>query len=562
MRVKAFVSILLLPAFCTLNFSCLSTKTRLGTELGQISPNRQIISLTTKSGQFVDFGKEHPGRVEPASKTVVGTALQPMEVSRQDVKGTIKNDRGLIVQVIMNSGQTYQVTSYSEKGDKITFGVRVPISVPFADVQQVWVRMVNGTRTLVAVVTVIGAAVAVLYVVALASLEHSMEEGSCPFVYSWNGREFVLDAEPYGAAISEGLKRTDRIELTDLREDGGKYRILLANELNETQYTDELKLVAVDHAPGLLVAADLAGRFHTFSNPLPPARAFDQHGRDITASVAKSDRFLWLSPLDEKNPDGQGEFRDELTFEFSKPAGAKQARLLANVWTTSWGSRSAGLFLEQYGSSLPEKYAEVDAHGPMYSRLVNWMANEELAALKVWVETPGGWKSRAMIMGGAPFVTKDRACLLDVGDVPGDILRLKLRPPVNFWMVNALAVSYGEEEAIQVRELAAERAVDPSGRDVKSLLAAMDRSYLESANRGEQTELVFPAPPVPAGLERTVFVKASGYYKVHVDATGEPRTELAERILGEPGFAARYSFREYLKWEAALRAQAEKSGRR
>ena len=78
--------------------------------------------------------------------------------------------------------------------------------------------------------------------------------------------------------------------------------------------------------------------------------------------------------------------------------------------------------------------------------------------------------------------------------------------------------------------------------------------------RGEQTELVFPAPPVPAGLERTVFVKASGYYKVHVDATGQPQTELAERILAEPGFAARYCFREYLRWEAGLRAQAAKAG--
>jgi hypothetical protein len=35
---------------------------------------------------------------------------------------------------------------------------------------------------------------------------------------------------------------------------------------------------------------------------------------------------------------------------------------------------------------------------------------------------------------------------------------------------------------------------------------------------------------------------------------GEPNTGLVERVLGEPGFAARYSFREYLKWEAGVRA--------
>jgi hypothetical protein len=82
-----------------------------------------------------------------------------------------------------------------------------------------------------------------------------------------------------------------------------------------------------------------------------------------------------------------------------------------------------------------------------------------------------------------------------------------------------------------------------------------------SPNRGERTELVFAAPPLKEGLARTMFIKASGYYRAHLDATGEPRLELAERILTEPGFAARYSFREYLKWEAGVRAEAERARR-
>ena len=166
-----------------------------------------------------------------------------------------------------------------------------------------------------------------------------------------------------------------------------------------------------------------------------------------------------------------------------------------------------------------------------------------------------------MVVGGAPVVTKDKAYILPVGDIPGEALRLKLRPPVNFWMVNSLAVDYGEESAFQVTELAAETAVDHTGRDVRAEIASTDSSYLVSPNRGERTELVFAAPALKEGLARTVFVKASGYYKAHLDATGEPQTELAERILGEPGFAARYSFREYLKWEAGVRAEMARTKR-
>ena len=561
MKVKTFVSLLILPAFCLLTFSCVTTKSKPGSELGQTNPKAAIVSLVTKSGQVMDFRKDNPARIVPGSDTIVGKTLQHFEVARQDVKSTGKNGQGQTVQVVMTSGKAYEVVSYSEKDDKAYYAAYVPTTIPVADVQQVWIRKTDTGRTILLTAGLVAVSFAIAYVLSTVLLVHEVDSHSCPFVYSWNGEEYVLDAEPYGAAISEGLKRTDWIELSELREVGGRYRILLANELDETQYTDELKLVAVDHAPGQKIAPDLAGGFHAFSNPVSPARAFDQNGRDILAFVAKNDRAFWLSPLGEKDPGGEGEFRDDLIFEFPKPPFAKQARLLANAWTTSWGSRSAGLFLEHYGAALPEKYAEVDAHGPMYSRLVSWMTTEELAALKVWVETPAGWKARALIMGGAPVITKDRACLLDVGDIPGETLRVRLRPPVNFWMVNSLAVDYGEEAAVRVTEIAAERAVDHTGRDARAILASTDRSYLESAGRGEQTELVFQAPPKAEKLERTVFVKASGYYRIHIEATGEPRAELTERILGEPGFAARYSFREYLKWEAGLRARLAGAGR-
>ncbi|MCK7482505.1 MAG: hypothetical protein M0C28_39315 [Candidatus Moduliflexus flocculans] len=390
---------------------------------------------------------------------------------------------------------------------------------------------------------------------------NDLEESSCPYVYSWNGEEYVLDAEPYGAAISEGLKRTEWVELSELREVNGEYRLILANELDETDYTDEVKLVAVDHGPGVEVAPDLSGRFHTFASPVSAASAVDQTGRNVLPFVKANDKAFWLSDLEGRDPDGEGEFRDELVFEFPKPAGAKTAKLLTNVWTTRWGAHSSWMFLEHYGTSLPAKYAEVDSHGPMYAKFVNWAAAEELAALKVWVETPAGWKARSMIMGGAPVITKDKACILPVGDIPGETLRIKLRPPVNFWMVNSLAVEYGEDTAVEATELVAATAVDRSGRDVRPELAATDGSYLVSPDRGDRTEIVFAAPPLKPGLQRTLFIKASGYYRSHIDATGTPRLDLAERVLTEPGFAARYSFRGYLKWQAGLRAEVAKAKR-
>lgn len=557
---KKLVTVVLLPAFCVFSLSCASApRLKAPSEIASFGPRTAIVTVVLKSGETVEFPKSHPGRVVPGGGGITGKSLQEIDVDAAGVRQVIRGNKNKPLRLITKDGVTYDLVTYEESGDKIHIRAYAPVTIPAKDIQQVWIRKNDTVKSILLGAAIVGGALVVLMVIAVAELGHDIEQSSCPYVYPWNGTEYVLDAEPYGAAISEGLKRTDWIELSELRNAAGTYRLLLANELDETEYTDELKLVAVDHAPGLKVAPDLSGRFHTFAAPVPPARAFDQTGRDILTFVEANDKAFWISDLEGKDPDGKGEFRDELTFEFPKPAGAKTAKLLANVWTTRWGAHSSGMFLEHYGTSLDAKYAEVDSHGPMYATFMNWVAAEELAALKVWVETPAGWKARSLIVGGAPVITKDKACLLPVGDIPGETLRIRLRPPANFWMVNALAVDYGQDAAVAAVELAAGTAVDHSGRDVRAELAATDGSYLVSPERGDRTELVFAAPPIEPGLERTVFVKASGFYTAHLDATGAPRLDLAERILTEPGFAARYSFREYLKWQAGLRADAEKA---
>jgi hypothetical protein len=555
------VTLFLLPAFCLFTMSCVSTQVKPPSALGSANPRAAVITVITKSGETVEFRKGAPGRIDRKAAAVVGTTIRHFDVAFVDIDQLIKDEQGRVVRFSKKDGTSQSVASFVRDGEVAHVGAYVPVTIPFTDVQQFWVKRTDAFSSILGGSAIIAAAVVVVGIASLVAFVNLLKTSSCPYIYSWNGEEFVLDAEPYGAAISEGLKRTEWVELSELREFNGEYRLLLSNELDETDYTDELKLVGVDHAPGMRVVPDLSGRFHTFAAPVPPASAVDQTGRDILTFVQANDKAFWLSDLEGRDPDGEGEFRDELVFEFPKPAGARTAKLLANVWTTPWGSHSSWMFLEHYGTSLPEKYAEVDNHGPMYAKFVSWVAAEELAALKVWVETPAGWKARSMIMGGAPVITKDKACVLPVGDIPGETLRIMLRPPVNFWMVDSLAVDYGEDMAFEATELAAATAVDRAGRDVRQELAATDGSYLVSPARGDRTELVFAAPPLKPGLQRTLFVKASGYYRSHIDTTGAPRLDLAERVLTEPGFAARYSFREYLKWEAGLRAEAEKAKR-
>jgi hypothetical protein len=97
---------------------------------------------------------------------------------------------------------------------------------------------------------------------------------------------------------------------------------------------------------------------------------------------------------------------------------------------------------------------------------------------------------------------------------------------------------------VNVLEIAPVSAVNQQGNDMRDLLEAGDDVFYKMPAKGDRAELVFIAPPPAAGLSRTVLLKATGYYELHLDAKGEPRRDILDRCFNEPGFALRYALEE------------------
>ena len=113
-----------------------------------------------------------------------------------------------------------------------------PYSVAMQDVQRLWVerRGVSAPRTIGLSVGIAAVAFGTFIAIVLATKQ------SCPFVYSWDGSQYVFDAEPYGGAITRGMERDDYSELEHVREQNGVYKLLVTNEVDETQYTNLMEL--------------------------------------------------------------------------------------------------------------------------------------------------------------------------------------------------------------------------------------------------------------------------------------------------------------------------------
>src|SRR5439155_15168335 len=152
-------------------------------------------------------------------------------------------------------------------------------------------------------------------------LEQQVLKGSCPFLYAWDGEafRFVTDAMwrsalgmPLGimaggadiaSAPPHASREYMRIPGSALEPRDGRYVLQLTEELWETGYLDQVKLLAVDHRDSVDVYVDegfvppdpgpAALRLYAVSHPRPPVAATDEHGTEwLPALRARDDRYV------------------------------------------------------------------------------------------------------------------------------------------------------------------------------------------------------------------------------------------------------------------------------
>jgi tetratricopeptide (TPR) repeat protein len=150
-----------------------------------------------------------------------------------------------------------------------------------------------------------------------AILEAQTLKGSCPFMYTWNGKEYVFvkditwrSALGMPTGIMGGATRyafpdasDDYIKIPgeNLKLKNGAYTIQLTSELWETIYMDRVQLVAVDHpdstdifVPEQFTPPPFPGyEIYQVSKKYLPVSAIDNEGNDQLSTIQeKDDKYI------------------------------------------------------------------------------------------------------------------------------------------------------------------------------------------------------------------------------------------------------------------------------
>ncbi len=187
-------------------------------------------------------------------------------------------------------------------------------------------------------------------------LEQQQLKGSCPFLYVWDGGAFTFATDamwnsalgmPLGIMTREGgiMSASPHASQEYLRLPSGllrprdrRYEVRLTEELWETGYLDEARLLAVDHPESVQVyvnerfvpAGTASLRLYQVARPRPPVAATDELGNDLLPALRAQDD-VYAATLRPARYQGLTELHD-LVLDFGSLAGMDSVFLFLTGW--------------------------------------------------------------------------------------------------------------------------------------------------------------------------------------------------------------------------------------
>lgn len=382
----------------------------------------------------------------------------------------------------------------------------------------------------------------------LLALELTIQEGSCPFLYAWDGNGFrfitdILGAAPLGLPTALGRYiEADPEELVWIGNEQtfpakeGSFQVKITEELREVLYLDEAKLVVVDREPGVEVhSIDKLlpgkpfppGALMTLHKEHPLRKAEDFEGREITPALRSVDG-LRASPPKLRTPQLRGLAETHgWILDFGPLDVSKPLVLVMNGWLR-FGGGMANIAASQ-DSSLPFPFPTLDAE----------VAPGVWKTVDVTVGAPAG-KTKTIVVNleGKLAAGTGRLRLTEAFEIHWDRIALMEKKTNAQTRITFIAPNEADlhfRGFSPMRDLPSDWpltpdydrvtansywTITPGGwctryGDVSELIASRDEG-LVLMNSGDELTLKFAAsslPPKPPGSVREFFLYADGWDK-------------------------------------------------
>jgi len=367
---------------------------------------------------------------------------------------------------------------------------------------------------------------------------------SCPVLFTWDGKQYKFISDVIGAAVvghwvsPTATNRNDpgewiKVPGNDLQPLHGLLSVRFGEPMEEVNYIDQLRLVAVDHPAGISVYPDekflseppfATGKAVAVSAPRPPAAAWDNEGRDVLP-LLDGKQHGYLSDFHALSYDGFANLH-ALTLDLGPWTPAHPLRLLLRGYV-DYFSASSMYAAWQAGLKPIPPYVDAQLPDGHWKRIIADMGFPAGLPRTIVVDLtgklpPGVRRIRIttnlQIYWDRALVDNESNELREVRqtEVPLAMAHLAFRGyPEQIELKSPGELTYDYNRISQTGPFLWARGMYTRYGDVTPLLRRIDNQYVIFGT-GEEIDAEFRStalPPLPPGWTRDYFFYANGFVK-------------------------------------------------
>ncbi len=376
----------------------------------------------------------------------------------------------------------------------------------------------------------------------IAMTEADRRGSSCPVLFAWNGHKYKLVTDVIGAAVvghwfTPTRRNTPdpgewvKVDGNDLVPVNGKMSLRFIEPMEEVNYIDQLRLVAVDHPDDVEVNPDerflddppfASGRVVASRDTRLPVGAWDGAGRDVLDLVSKRDHHFasGFAPLPY---DGFANLH-ALTLDLGAVKQGAPLRLLMTGYVNYFSATSL-YSAWQAGIKPVAPYVEAQLPDGSWKRIVNdagFPAGlERTIVVNLTGKLPAGAHRIRLVTNleiywDQVLVDQSSGAQAETTELPLATATLHFRGyPKQIDGASPGDLDYDYDRVSLTGPFQHERGEYTRMGDVTPLVRSIDDHYVIFGS-GEEIAAEFDAarlPALPAGWRRDYFFYANGYVK-------------------------------------------------
>lgn len=277
---------------------------------------------------------------------------------------------------------------------------------------------------------------------------------SCPFVYSWNGEEWIFEHEAFSTSPINFPIFKSRATMEELKCDDGKYKIEIREVLRETSTFKDIEWFAIENTQGTIYL-DTKDNFRRIADLYSPTKCLTDSGEECLFN---------LSFIDEKSlylPYRKGVKTDTIILDFENPNNEDTAKLFFTGKKTKELHEVFTVWLNKFGTSKPLR---IMSKIPGIGAIGRWYIDKLMPKIYVW--NGQEWVFQDTLHDFAPrYVYEERVVFLE--GLTKDA-KVKVVYPNAFFEIDYIGIDYSSDDNINPRRIEP-TSMKFNGKDISTI---------------------------------------------------------------------------------------------